>query len=52
LKEVFIYDIILICERYLQDFIDNVNSLIVNGVLPQESGQTLIDATDEVIRNL
>jgi hypothetical protein len=36
----------------LQFFIDNINSLITDGVLSQESGQTLIDDTDDVIRNL
>ena len=36
----------------LQEAINNINSLIADGVLPQESGQTLIDATNDVIRNL
>ena len=36
----------------LQVFIDNINSLIADGILPQESGQTLIDATNDVIGNL
>jgi hypothetical protein len=36
----------------LQVFIDNINSLIADGILPQESGQILIDATNDVIGNL
>ena len=36
----------------LQVFIDNINSLIADGILPQESGQPLIDATNDVIGNL
>ena len=36
----------------LQLFINNINSLIAKGVLPQESGQDLIAATEDIIRNL
>ena len=36
----------------LQFFIDNINSLIAKGVLPQGSGHDLIAATNDIIRNL
>jgi len=36
----------------LQGAINNINSLIADGVLSQESGQTLIDATNNVIGNI
>ena len=36
----------------LQFFIDNINVLIAEGVLPQGSGQDLIAATEDIIRNL